>query len=70
MSEACLERFIDRSLYARLIQIKSDVMRFRLRLVISTFVNLCYLKKNENDGEMFINYKEKKIIIERLLTEA
>ena len=65
MLEIYFKRFINKSLYARFIQIKFNAMKFRLRLVIFTFVNLCYLKKN-ND-EMFINYKEKRKIIERLL---
>ena len=43
-------------------------MKFRLKPVISTLVNLYYLKKN--DDEMFIDYKEKNIIIKKLLIEA
>ena len=42
-------------------------MRFRLKLIILTLINLYYLK---NDDKMFIDYKEKRIIIKRLLIEA
>ena len=45
-------------------------MRFRLRFVIFILVNLCYLKKNENDDEIFIDYEEERIIIKRLLIKT
>ena len=45
--EACLERLIDRSLCARLIQVRSGAVRFRLRPVIPTLASLCCLKADD-----------------------
>ena len=66
--EVCLKRLIDRSLCARLIQVRSGAVRFRLRPAIPTLVSLCYLK--EDNGEVFIDCRGGRIITERLLAGA